>query len=53
MRGDNDGLVFVDEAIFPACKAEERAAIFHGLFPFSSRAARLTAHFLRHGKFSE
>ncbi len=49
---DNDGLVCVDEAIFPACTAELRNFTFHGLFPFLKGTAHLSAHFLRHGSFT-
>jgi pimeloyl-ACP methyl ester carboxylesterase len=49
---DNDGLVCVDEAIFPACTAELRNFTFHGLFPFLKGTAHLCAHFLRHGSFT-
>ncbi len=48
---DNDGLVCVDEAVFPACAAELRAFTFHGLFPFVQGSAHLSARFLRHGSF--
>jgi pimeloyl-ACP methyl ester carboxylesterase len=48
---DNDGLVCVEEAIFPACAAEFRTFTFHGLFPFVKRTAKLSAHFLEHGSF--
>lgn len=49
---DNDGLVCVDEAVFPACTAELRTFTFHGLFPFLPGTAHLSALFLRHGSFS-
>jgi len=49
---DNDGLVCVDEAIFPACAAELRNFTFHGLFPFLKGTAHLSASFLRHGSFA-
>lgn len=49
---DNDGLVCVHEAIFPACTAELRNFTFHGLFPFLRGTANLSAHFLRHGSFT-
>jgi len=49
---DNDGLVCVDEAIFPACTAELRNFTFHGLFPFLKGTAHLSAYFLRHGSFT-
>lgn len=48
---DNDGLVSVDEAIFPACVEEIRTYTFHGFFPFSAQIARLSAQFLGHGTF--
>ena len=48
---DNDGLVCVDEAVFPACTKEIRTFIFHGYFPFSQRSAQLAAQFLKHGSF--
>jgi len=50
---DNDGLVCVDEAVFPACVEENRTATFHGYFPFSESSARLAARFLENGTFSE
>lgn len=49
---DNDGLVCVDEAVFPACTAELRNYTFHGLFPFLKRTAHLSANFLRCGSFT-
>ncbi len=49
---DNDGLVCVDEAIFPACTAELRNFTFHGLFPFLKGTAHLSARFLRYGSFA-
>ena len=49
---DNDGLVCVEEAVFPACIAERRTFTFHGLFPFLKGTAHLAAQFLRHGSFS-
>lgn len=49
---DNDGLVCVDEAVFPACAAELRNFTFHGLFPFLNGTARLSTSFLRHGTFT-
>lgn len=52
LSGDNDGLVLVREATFPACAAEVRLPILHGLFPFSSQVADLAARFLAHGTFS-
>ena len=53
LKGDNDGLVSVHEAVFPACQAEIRAPIFHGLFPFSSQATRLAVRFLEYGTFEK
>jgi pimeloyl-ACP methyl ester carboxylesterase len=50
---DNDGLVCVDEAVFPACIGEQRTYTFHGYFPFSGGTARLAALFLEHGAFIE
>ena len=49
---DNDGLVCVDEAVFPACVEEHRTHTFHGFFPFSEKSARLASHFLKNGTFS-
>ena len=52
LKGDNDGLVSVEEAIFPACVSEIRIPVFHGFFPFSTTATRLTARFLERGSFA-
>ncbi len=52
LRGDNDGLVRVEEAVLPACVAEVKIPVFHGFFPFSSQVADLAARFLAHGTFS-
>lgn len=52
LKGDNDGLVCVNEAIFPAAKAEIRAPIFHGFFPFSKTATILASQFLVNGSFN-
>ena len=49
---DNDGLVCVEEAIFPTCTAELRNFTLHGLFPFLKSTAHLSAQFLRYGSFS-
>ena len=49
---DNDGLVCVDEAVFPACVEEKRTRTLHGYFPFSAQSARLAAHFLKTGTFA-
>lgn len=52
LKGDNDGLVCVEEALFPAAKEEVRAPIFHGFFPFSKTAALLASRFLVTGSFT-
>ena len=48
---DNDGLVLVREAHLEGCQGEIIIPIFHGVFPFSRRAADLSASFLRTGLF--
>lgn len=50
---DNDGLVLVREAHLSSSRDSVQRAIFHGLFPFSAEAARLSATFLQHGSFEK
>lgn len=51
LSGDNDGLVTKRDAEFPAATHSRDMAILHPFFPFSSRATRYAAHYLRHGNF--
>lgn len=46
---DNDGLVCVREAHLASSRAARELFVFHALFPFSARAADLSARFLEHG----
>jgi hypothetical protein len=48
---DNDGLVCVREAHLASSRAAKELVMFHALFPFSGRAAELSARFLEHGSF--
>ena len=51
-REDNDGLVLAREAVLASSTDTVYRPIFHGLFPFSSQAAELSARFLRTGRFA-
>lgn len=48
---DNDGTVLTKEAALQGSVVHDVLPILHALFPFSARAATLTASFLRHGRF--
>ncbi len=50
---DNDGTVLAHEAALPGATAHKVLPILHALFPFSTRAATLTATFLSHGNFQK
>jgi len=49
---DNDGVVLVREAHLRTCVDHKRFLVWHALFPFSRRAADLSATFLESGRFS-
>ncbi len=48
---DNDGTVLTKEAALRGAVVHDLLPILHALFPFSARAATLTAKFLRNGAF--
>jgi hypothetical protein len=48
---DNDGTVLTTEATLQGAVAHDVVPILHALFPFSARAAKLAANFLRDGTF--
>ncbi|MCA9267871.1 MAG: hypothetical protein KDA41_05345, partial [Planctomycetales bacterium] len=49
--GDDDGVVRVEEARLAGARDFRRLAMLHRRLPTSDEAARLTLHFLQHGRF--